>query len=428
MSKIINLLIIICIIAFFFTCSSAGKDNAGNDGNDKDEHTYKGATVTKSVSDLPTCNSDTEGQLFYTLDTEEFHYCDGSSYTLIDLTGLAGADGADGISINWLGTMTTADEPLPCLIDNLNDAYYNSDTGISKICDSEGNWHILVQDGTDVIIDSTPPTVTDGTIVVSEIGATSVDVTWNAATDDTSNSLQLEYIAVFSTNDNINTDTEILNNGNIGYNGALTSATINNLNIEETYYFNVVAMDFAGNITPYNAVSATTVKFADNGDGTITDFINNIVWKKCSQGQNNDATCTGTATGLQYCAVADNSCNGNIDEGVLDSGPVWSTCNSESLGGKSWRVPTKDELKAIVFCSLGPEAPLPDHTLCNPGYSSPTIDSTLFPNSVASITWTTNSLLPAKAWFIQFFAGIANYDVGVSKDSSGYVRCVSDDL
>jgi hypothetical protein len=143
MCKITSTFIIISITAFFFTCSSTVTDNAGND---KDEVTYKGATVTQSVFDLPDCNNNTEGQLFYTLDTEEFHYCDGFSYTIIDLTGPegpTGEQGSNGISINWLGSLPSA--PIS---PNLNDAYYNTTDGIAYVWDGD-TWEKLSQDGAD---------------------------------------------------------------------------------------------------------------------------------------------------------------------------------------------------------------------------------------------------------------------------------------
>lgn len=54
-----------------------------------------------------------------------------------------GADGADGISIEWLGSLASA--PLS---PTLNQAYYNTTDGISYIWDG-ASWQIVAQDGAD---------------------------------------------------------------------------------------------------------------------------------------------------------------------------------------------------------------------------------------------------------------------------------------
>jgi hypothetical protein len=56
--------------------------------------------------------------------------------------GIQGVSGADGISINWLGTFVTAPGSP-----SLNDAYYNSTDGVSYIWNGS-SWQIIAQDGT----------------------------------------------------------------------------------------------------------------------------------------------------------------------------------------------------------------------------------------------------------------------------------------
>ncbi len=63
-------------------------------------------------------------------------------YSKESLNGPTGAQGPQGIGINWLGTLSSA-PATP----NLNDAYYNSTTGQSFIWDG-ATWQILAQDGT----------------------------------------------------------------------------------------------------------------------------------------------------------------------------------------------------------------------------------------------------------------------------------------
>jgi len=67
---------------------------------------------------------------------------DGTQWTTLAQDG---TDGSDGISINWLGDLATApSSPL------LNDAYYNTTDGIAYIWDGS-QWDTLTQDGTDGI-------------------------------------------------------------------------------------------------------------------------------------------------------------------------------------------------------------------------------------------------------------------------------------
>ena len=49
--------------------------------------------------------------------------------------------------------------------------------------------------------------------------------------------------------------------------------------------------------------------YADNGDGAITDAATGLMWQKCSVGQANDASCSGTATTPQTWATALTTCN-----------------------------------------------------------------------------------------------------------------------
>lgn len=88
--------------------------------------------------------------------TLTFVYDDGTTFTTPNLEGPQGPQGvqgpqgpagpqgvagANGISLNWLGTFGTA--PVS---PSLNDAYYNSNDGISYVWDGS-SWQIISQDG-----------------------------------------------------------------------------------------------------------------------------------------------------------------------------------------------------------------------------------------------------------------------------------------
>ncbi|MDH5721217.1 MAG: DUF1566 domain-containing protein, partial [Spirochaetia bacterium] len=68
----------------------------------------------------------------------------------------------------------------------------------------------------------------------------------------------------------------------------------------------------------------------DSVDGTVTDYTTNLVWQKCSMGQTNDASCSGSATTATWF----NAIN---------------YCEGLTLGGKTdWRLPNVTELESIV--------------------------------------------------------------------------------
>ena len=45
----------------------------------------------------------------------------------------------------------------------------------------------------------------------------------------------------------------------------------------------------------FYAPAAVQMSYTVNADNTITDKVTGLMWRRCSQGRNDDATCTGTA-------------------------------------------------------------------------------------------------------------------------------------
>jgi hypothetical protein len=72
-----------------------------------------------------------------------------------------------------------------------------------------------------------------------------------------------------------------------------------------------------------------------------------------------------------------------------------------------WRLPSKRELKTITHL----------------GSSNPAIESTYFPNTIASTFWSASSYVPVPtvAWSVYFFDGL---DLASGKASSFSVRLV----
>ena len=152
------------------------------------------------------------------------------------------------------------------------------------------------------------------------------------------------------------------------------------------------------------AYSINPMSFTDSGNGTVSDNNTGLIWQKCSVGQNNDASCSGSAVTYNWYKAS-----GTYDASYNSA--TQNVCGALTLGGSSsWRLPSKKELTSIV-----------DYSIPYPG---PTIQQTRFPNTVASYYWssTTNASYPNYAWIVYFYGGyVGSY---VDKGNNYYVRCV----
>lgn len=125
-------------------------------------------------------------------------------------------------------------------------------------------------------------------------------------------------------------------------------------------------------------VGGTALAFLDNGDGTIKDSRTNLVWQK-----QDDGTTRRWEDAVTYC------------EGL-------------SLGGQTdWRLPNIKELKTIVY---------------NTKYN-PAIDTTYFPNTHATIYWSSTYIYTSNgsAQEVHFYYGDVT---GAPLSNNYYVRCV----
>lgn len=149
-------------------------------------------------------------------------------------------------------------------------------------------------------------------------------------------------------------------------------------------------------------------KFIDNKNGTVTFKSNGLMWQRCSVGQTwTGETCSGEAKTMTW------------DDAMKLS--------NRFAGYNDWRLPTREELKTLVFCSDG-EYDSNSDWICtnNLKVTHPTINSLYFPNTQSysywsSLTFSSSSALSSKAWFVHFFSG--NYRYG-DKDDNYSVRLV----
>lgn len=132
------------------------------------------------------------------------------------------------------------------------------------------------------------------------------------------------------------------------------------------------------------------MSYTDNGDFTITDNRTGLMWKKCSEGQANDAGCTGAA--IQYTwASALSQCTGLTTPG----------------GHTDWRLPSIRELSSIINYSVA---------------APPFINTAIFPATLSDVYWTSTTFV---SLYWGFYVTFNNGGSGSSaKSTSYYVRCV----
>jgi hypothetical protein len=137
-------------------------------------------------------------------------------------------------------------------------------------------------------------------------------------------------------------------------------------------------------------------------DYTTTDTATGLVWKTCSQGLSGATCASGTAATLTSANAITDATNGCNALNSLNSGDGYA-------GRKTWRLPSRQEFEI-----------LPDY-----GLSSPTINITAFPATVANIYWSSSpyeSNTATYTWGVNFIFGYAD---GFPKGGNNYVRCVS---
>ena len=144
-------------------------------------------------------------------------------------------------------------------------------------------------------------------------------------------------------------------------------------------------------------------KFIANEDGTVTVKANGLMWQRCSVGQ----TWTGAA------------CSGDAMKMTWDDA---MKLTSNFAGHNDWRLPTKDELMQLVFCSDGQYTA--DGKCTNYiTVTRPTINTTYFPNTPSDWFWSSSPIADgsSSAWFVSFSYGFS-YDS--DKPNNNNVRLV----
>jgi hypothetical protein len=115
-----------------------------------------------------------------------------------------------------------------------------------------------------------------GTITTASVGTTGMTLNWTKATDNADAQADLDYLAYYSTSNNLGSVANIEANGTpIGsYADDINTVNVTGLSNATTYYFNVIARDTANNKVAYSTVTQTTATDSTpptpGNSGTIT--------------------------------------------------------------------------------------------------------------------------------------------------------------
>lgn len=148
-------------------------------------------------------------------------------------------------------------------------------------------------------------------------------------------------------------------------------------------------------ITPSHPIG----QYLDNGNGTITDITNELMWSTCSLGQiYQDGNCTGSAESFTIWDEALSAIDGN----------------NNLAGYSDWRLPNIKELGSLVERSC----------------VAPAIDLTLFPTTPSVPYWSNtfdrtgiNSASSIKGLIVEFHDGT---EVVKSTNTQRLIRLVRD--
>ncbi|MDR1322682.1 MAG: cell wall-binding repeat-containing protein [Gracilibacteraceae bacterium] len=116
--------------------------------------------------------------------------------------------------------------------------------------------------------DTVPPTPGNSGTISYTATLDMIDLSWAAATDDTTLPAGLVYSIYRSNSPNIDTAANITSNGtllNTGGTAGITAYSATGLTSGTTYYFNILVKDAAGNTAVYTQISAATTTFVAAG-------------------------------------------------------------------------------------------------------------------------------------------------------------------
>lgn len=144
-------------------------------------------------------------------------------------------------------------------------------------------------------------------------------------------------------------------------------------------------------------------------EGIAKDPDSRLMWMRCSIGQTWDgASCQGVAKEYEWNQAISLSKNFNYS------------------GYNDWRLPTKEELESLVYCSNGKRIQHKDGTSeCDGDYATPVIMQSAFPKTPISWFWTSSPFIDKDddyIWMVSFYYGASGYDITSQKNPVRLVR------
>jgi hypothetical protein len=130
----------------------------------------------------------------------------------------------------------------------------------------------------------------------------------------------------------------------------------------------------AAGLIAFGGAEARAQYFAK--DAIVRDLAQGVEWMRCSVGQSWDE--------------ATQRCGGTVRRLSHDMVPA-AVAEAEAAHGPGWRLPTRDELEALVCAECGP----------------PRIDPEVFPDTDPDAYWTSdrNFWAPRHYWSVNFMTG-----------------------
>ncbi len=252
----------------------------------------------------------------------------------------------------------------------------------TAIYDRAGNAMASTQTtGTKTLNDQAGPRAGgDGTITVSNVTQSSVDLSWTAATDDITAQASLQYRILSSSDDNIDTVADAETNGIIvqDWTANLTDNIVTSLTSGTKYYFNVLVKDEVGNKTAYTSVAQTTAAASSGDSDSTPQIIVNSQTAGTTTTSTEDGQTVTTVTidshkleqrleiaGNKATVVIPVSGSSDIVEGVLNGQTVKSMENKEAVleiktEEVTYTLPASQINIDAVWQELGKEVPLED--------------------------------------------------------------------
>lgn len=165
---------------------------------------------------------------------------------------------------------------------------------------------------------------------------------------------------------------------------------IKTLTLVVAMFSSVAAAESAQTCHSYWPKPSTPInRFTENGDGTVTDSVTKLTWKRCSEGLTGEICEKGEPQIFTWQEA------------------IKAAADSRYAGRKDWRLPDIKELNSIIErqCTM------------------PAINEIVFPATPTMSFWSSSQYAgnPAYAWNVYFPYGISD---GNSKSYKFFVRLV----